>query len=120
MITNKVTQTPGFDPVIPLTFSRDITLRPDIKLPKTWNNDTHDCIVGVDIPATVGGSDKTSLYDIRMAAQAVAVECVIKPPHLGGILQIGWQNRLQVILVSSHPGEAKIGPLSDGDSEYYL
>lgn len=72
-----------------------------MQLPFTWSSPAHSCVVGIDIPAAVGGSEKTSLYDIRMAAQAVAVECVIKPPHLGGIVHVGWKTKLQVVLVAS-------------------
>ena len=56
--------------------------------------------MGIDIPNAVGLSDKTSLQDIKLAAQSIAKECVIKSLHLGGTLQIGWQNKLQVIIVS--------------------
>ncbi|KAL8707102.1 MAG: hypothetical protein Q9225_007827 [Loekoesia sp. 1 TL-2023] len=101
VITKQIIQTPGFDPLNPLTFSRNPALRPDIRLPKAWEHETGDCIVVVDIPATRGGSEKTSLQDIRSAAQSIAVECVIKPDHLGGALRIGWQNNLNVLILSN-------------------
>ncbi|KAL9594839.1 MAG: hypothetical protein Q9219_006803 [cf. Caloplaca sp. 3 TL-2023] len=101
-----ITSTRGFDPNQPLTFSRDLTLNPDIKLPKTWIARRSLCIIGVDIPEAVGGMEKTSLEDIKSAAHAIAVDCVIQPPHLGGILQIGWQTKLNVVVV--HDDEAKL------------
>ncbi|KAL8847660.1 MAG: hypothetical protein Q9221_007302 [Calogaya cf. arnoldii] len=92
-----------FDPSLPLVFSRDPVPLRDIKTPKTWyNEDDADsgCLIGVDIPSYLGGSDKTSLHDIKMAAMAIAVECVIKGRHLGGILQIGWAHKINVVITS--------------------
>ena len=91
-----------FDPSRPLIFSRDRGLGPDVRTPKTWYDEAREtsCLIGVDIPSHLGGSDKTSLDDIKMAAMAIAVECVIKPPHLGGILQIGWAHKLNVVVTS--------------------
>ncbi len=79
---------------MPLTHA----LEPDVRTPKTWSGG--DCLVGVDIPSHQGGSDKTSINDIRMAAMAIAMHCVIKPPHLGGILQVGWATKINVVLTS--------------------
>ena len=91
-----------FDPSRPLIFSRDRGLGPDVRTPKTWYDEEREtsCLIGIDIPSHLGGSDKTSLHDIKMAAMAIAVECVIKPPHLGGILQIGWAHKLNVVVTS--------------------
>lgn len=92
-----------FDPSLPLIFSRDRVPRPDVRTPKTWYNyeiEDSSCLIGVDIPSHQGGSDKTSLQDIKMAAMEIAVECVIKSPHLGGILQIGWANKINVVITS--------------------
>lgn len=103
IILHHVTHDDKFNPDMPLSFSRERSLKPDIKLPKTWHGRNEgDCVVGVDIPEAIGGSEKTSLTDIMYAAQGIAIECVIKPPHLGGILQIGWQNKLNVVIVSMH------------------
>ncbi|KAL8634344.1 MAG: hypothetical protein Q9228_008062 [Teloschistes exilis] len=100
VIRNKILNEHAFGPDQPLSFSRDRGLNPDIKLPETWTSGAGDCIVGVDIPSNVGGEEKTSLRDIVFAAQAVAVECVIKPPHLGGLLLVGWQKKMNVVIVS--------------------
>ena len=100
-IIRQITMPRGFDPSIPLSFSRALQgERPDIRLPFTWQERGKDCIVGIDIPRAVGGSDTTSLNDIKDAAEAIAVECVIRPRHLGGTLTIGWHNRLNVVIVS--------------------
>lgn len=92
-----------FDPSLPLTFSRERVPRPDVRTPKAWYDheaEGSDCLIGVDIPRTPGGTDKTSLHDIKMAAMAIAVECVIKPPHLGGIMQVGWAHKLNVVITN--------------------
>ncbi|KAL8659403.1 MAG: hypothetical protein Q9226_000430 [Calogaya cf. arnoldii] len=92
-----------FNPSLPLIFSRDPVPQPDIRTPKTWFNEEDvdsSCLIGVDIPSYRGGSDKTSLHDIKMAAMAIAVECVIKRQHLGGILQIGWAHKINVVITS--------------------
>lgn len=99
IITRKIPRTGSFDADIPLIFSRDESLRPDIETPYSWiSRPPGKCIIGVDIPSVVGGSEKTSLRDIEYAAKAIAVRCVIQPPHLGGILVIGWQHKLNVII----------------------
>ncbi|KAL8646052.1 MAG: hypothetical protein Q9210_006354 [Variospora velana] len=99
IITKLIPRTGNFDTSIPLIFSRDESLHPDVETPKSWQLPRPvNCIVGIDIAHAVGGSDKTSLKDIQHAATAIAIECVIKPPHLGGILQIGWQEKLNVII----------------------
>lgn len=36
------------------------------------------------------GSDRSNLEDLKKAAIAVAADCVIRPPHLGGWVQVGW------------------------------
>ncbi|KAI4194633.1 MAG: hypothetical protein LQ350_007658 [Teloschistes chrysophthalmus] len=100
VIRRQILNEHAFDPDQPLTFSRDVNLNPDIKLPETWTSPGGDCIVGVDIPSTLGGEEKTSLRDILFAAQAVAVECVIKPPHIGGLMLVGWQKKMNVVIVS--------------------
>ncbi|KAL8637353.1 MAG: hypothetical protein Q9228_005369, partial [Teloschistes exilis] len=100
VIRRQILNEHAFDPDQPLTFSRDRGLNPDIKLPETWTSLGGDCIVGVDIPSTVGGVEKTSLRDILFTAQAVAIECVIKPPHLGGLMLVGWQSKMNVVIVS--------------------
>ncbi|KAL8712590.1 MAG: hypothetical protein Q9220_003121 [cf. Caloplaca sp. 1 TL-2023] len=111
IIMKDITRTDGLPPDIPLTFSRDSALRPDIQTPRSWVDVTKgNCAVGVDIPAALGGLDKTSLNDIRGAALAVAFHCVIQPPHLGGILQIGWGEKINVVVVAfDRPGSIRLG-----------
>lgn len=44
----------------------------------------------IDLKEGEKGSDRSNLEDLMEAAKAVAVECVIRPPHLGGGVQVGW------------------------------
>ncbi|KAL8935065.1 MAG: hypothetical protein Q9216_005599 [Gyalolechia sp. 2 TL-2023] len=87
-----------YDPDEPLKFSFDPRFRPDIRLPKYWKRPGINCGVGVDLAPGLEGYDRTTLRDIKKAAQAVAVECVIKPPHTGGFVQLGWHNKLGVLM----------------------
>ncbi|KAL8925517.1 MAG: hypothetical protein Q9208_003408 [Pyrenodesmia sp. 3 TL-2023] len=99
IITKQIPRTGSFNADTPLIFSRDKALRPDIETPHSWiSRPPRNCIIGVDIPAAVGGTEKTSLKDIEYAAKAIAVRCIIQPPHLGGILTIGWQGKLNVVI----------------------
>ncbi len=99
LVTKQIHLTGSFNPNVPLIFSREKPLGPDIELPHSWvTGPPGNCIVGIDIPGKVGGTEKTSLKDIEMAARAIAVKCIIAPPHLGGILTIGWQGKLNVII----------------------
>lgn len=44
------------------------------------------------------GYDRTTLRDIEDAGRRIAVECVIREPHEGGFVQLGWHNRLGVLM----------------------
>ncbi|KAL8946196.1 MAG: hypothetical protein Q9222_007375 [Ikaeria aurantiellina] len=111
IIMKDITRTERFPADIPLTFSRDPDLRPDIKTPYSWlDKEQGNCVIGVDIPAAIGGIEKTSLKDVKSAALAIAVDCVIQPPHLGGIVQVGWQEKLNVVVVSfERPFISRVG-----------
>lgn len=105
VVNNEITK--GRDPTVPLKFSKDPTLHPDITLPKYWTRGDANCGVGVDFVPQMQGYDRTTLDDVQRAARAVAVECVIKEPHLGGFVQLGWNDRLGVLIAG-----AKVGPNS--------
>lgn len=45
------------------------------------------------------GSDRSNLEDLKEAARGVAVECVIRPPHLGGWVQVGWEGKMKMEVV---------------------
>ncbi|KAL8865042.1 MAG: hypothetical protein Q9174_007103, partial [Haloplaca sp. 1 TL-2023] len=88
----------GYDIDEVLKFSFDPTFRPDVQLPKYWKRPGLGCGVGVDLAPGLQGYDRTTLRDIIVAARAVAVDCVIRPPHTGGFVQIGWHGKLGVLI----------------------
>jgi len=103
----------GRDLNLPLKFSPDSSLEPDILLPATWSGGTSNCIVGLAFEPGRTGYDRVSMLDIKRAATAIGLECVIKPPHRGGILQIGWYDKMGLVLVSKEPSRrGKNGTLS--------
>ncbi|KAL8767480.1 MAG: hypothetical protein Q9209_006066 [Squamulea sp. 1 TL-2023] len=100
---------PSTDPNIPLMFSKDNQLNPDFPLPKFWKSASGNCIVGIDYEHKSDGYDRTSLHDIKRAALAIARTCVIRPPHLGGVIEpVGWQNKLGVSLGGFELSKGKI------------
>ena len=88
----------GYDVDEPLKFSHDPSFRPDIQLPKYWKRPGISCGVGIDLAPGLQGYDRTTLRDIKGAARAVAIACVIRPPHAGGFVQIGWHGKLGVLI----------------------
>ncbi len=88
----------GYDIDEPFKFSFDPSFQPDIRLPKYWTRIGLNCGVGVDLAPGLEGYDRTTLRDIKAAALAVAIECVIKPPHVGGYVQLGWHHKLGVLI----------------------
>ena len=90
------TVTVGHDPTTPYKFSDDPALRPDIKLPHTWRLRGHNCIVGLQWNPEKTGYDRTTLRDIKGAALSAAIQCVIKAPHLGGTVVVGWEHSMVV------------------------
>ncbi|KAI4093110.1 MAG: hypothetical protein LQ344_003093 [Seirophora lacunosa] len=89
-----------YEPNLPLKFSSDPSQRPDIKLPAIWGNGDDDCTVGLQFDLSRSGYDRTTLLDIRAAALAVAFFCVIRPPHLGGTVVVGWEKHMVVNVLS--------------------
>lgn len=113
IISQLIPRAGRFDKTTPLSFGRAGPLHPDVETPFSWQLPRpSNCIIGIDIPAAVGGTDKTSLKDIQDAALAVAIDCVIKPPHLGGIIAIGWQEKLNVVItgLEGPRGLLRLGP----------
>lgn len=96
IISNDIGQ--GYDIDEPFKFSFDPSFQPDIRLPKYWTRIGLNCGVGVDLAPGLEGYDRTTLRDIKAAALAVAIECVIKPPHVGGYVQLGWHHKLGVLI----------------------
>ena len=86
------------DPNKPLKFSKDPSVHPDIQLPKYWVRDGVNCGIAVDLASESEGYDVTTLRDIKDAALAIAYECVIKPPHAGGFVELGRHRKLGVLI----------------------
>lgn len=105
IINQEVTR--GRDPNIPLKFSRFLSEQPDIRLPAVWHSRAgtarNKCLISVEYASSAVGHDWTTLNDIKRAATTVAMECVIKEPHLGGVLRLGWHNMLGV-MIAGHMG----------------
>ncbi|KAL8645072.1 MAG: hypothetical protein Q9210_006912 [Variospora velana] len=95
-IIREIPTSSTFDPGIPLKFSTDPAKRPDIRLPAAWTLAKENCDVGLQFNSGASGYDRTTLYDVQSAALAVARECVIKPPHLGGVVVVGWEKLMAV------------------------
>ncbi|KAL9597320.1 MAG: hypothetical protein Q9179_004306 [Wetmoreana sp. 5 TL-2023] len=93
----------GRDLNLPLKFSQDPTLEPDIQLPASWWGRTSNCFVGMTFRPGRTGYDRVSLKDIKLAAQAIGIECVIKPPHRGGVVHFGWYDKMGVFLLATPP-----------------
>lgn len=97
IIRNLPASTPQFEPNQPLTFSTDPSFRPDIQLPAVWKQPGDvNCDVGLQFKTGAKGHDHTTLLDVQSAAMAAALECVINPPHLGGLVEVGWEGRMAV------------------------
>ncbi|KAL8761719.1 MAG: hypothetical protein Q9184_002194 [Pyrenodesmia sp. 2 TL-2023] len=91
------TSTPQFEPSQPLKFSTNPSFRPDIHLPAVWRlPGKENCYVGLQFKTGATGYDRTTLFDVQSAAMAAALECVIRPPHLGGVVEVGWEGRMAV------------------------
>ncbi|KAL8851500.1 MAG: hypothetical protein Q9221_003600 [Calogaya cf. arnoldii] len=110
--------TEGQDPHMPLKFSKDPSLHPDIELPKYWSRGESKCGVGVDMAPDLGDYDRTTLNDIQKAARAAAVECIIKHPlHLGGFVEVGWHERLGVLIARPWARAIKLNGTVEKSSE---
>ncbi|KAI4185759.1 MAG: hypothetical protein LQ346_005826 [Caloplaca aetnensis] len=76
-IINLIPSAGPLDPTIPVKWAADASFHPDFVLPARWKEREK-------------GSDRSNLEDLKKAAIAVAADCVIRPPHLGGWVQVGW------------------------------
>ncbi|KAL8729512.1 MAG: hypothetical protein Q9166_004684 [cf. Caloplaca sp. 2 TL-2023] len=81
------------------TFSRNPT-RYQLRLPHTWSTERQQCNITIDIPQLpkqrAGLYARASMLDIKKAAFEVMVACVVRGDHLGGVVQTGKENKLQL------------------------
>lgn len=103
----------GHDPDIPLKFSPDPSQHPDIELPAAWGSGDNECNIALLFDAgTSDKYDRTTLRDVQLAALVIARECVIKSPHLGGLVELGWEKHMAVNVLSLAPSDL---PVRDGN-----
>ncbi|KAL9595108.1 MAG: hypothetical protein Q9219_006651 [cf. Caloplaca sp. 3 TL-2023] len=94
----------GRDPDEVLSFSNKPYLRPDMVLPHYWKPAGKRCMVGLQYNMEATESiDRTTLFDVKGAALASALQCVIKPPHRGGTVVVGWSGNLIVNVLHLKP-----------------
>lgn len=85
------------DPDEVLKFSPHADERPDVEIPLIWGSRGNDCNIGLQFDTLSRERyDRTTLNDIKGAALATALHCVIQPPHLGGIVVVGYYKHLVV------------------------
>lgn len=94
------------DPDEVLKFSPDAAQRPDMEVPVLWSSRGNACNIGLQFDKLSRERyDRTTLNDIKSAALATAVHCVIQPPHLGGVVVVGFYKHLVVnVLSTASPG----------------
>lgn len=106
----------SFEPNMPLKFSPDPSQRPDIKLPKLWGAGNKKCTIALQFDPDRGGYDRLSLLDVQAAALAVAAHCVMRPPHMGGTVEVGWGKHMVVNVLAladnDSPADGGNGTLS--------
>ena len=80
----------------PITFSHD----PDagFRVPYSWSYG--DCVVRIDI-VEADAEETTTFAEVFMAGIEIAIDCVIKPPHLGGKSKLGRTQMLEMAIIES-------------------
>ena len=69
-------------------------------VPHSWSYG--DCVVLIDVVAA--DVEETSTFAaVFKRAFDLAVECVIKPPHLGGRSKVGTAQMLDIVIIESSP-----------------
>ncbi|KAI4125954.1 MAG: hypothetical protein LQ338_004010 [Usnochroma carphineum] len=86
---------PVMPPTHPLKWSADPSTDPDFGLPARWES-PGQCAIQLDMKDGERGWDRSNLADLKDAAMAVAVGCVIRPPHLGGWVNVGWEGKMML------------------------
>lgn len=83
------------DPNVPKLFGKRGVRGSDYVLPTSFLRRGSNCLVGVDFrPETRGDRDFVALSTLQRTARTLALVCVISPPHLGGRVEIGFNERL--------------------------
>ena len=88
----------GEKALAPVSFSRE----PDAGFPVPSKWDHGDCIVEIDV-LQEGEKEISTFAAIFKRAFNIAVDCVIKPPNLGGHGLVGTNQRLGVVIRGPNP-----------------
>ena len=83
----------GGKALAPVSFGRE----PDAGFPVPFKWDHGDCIVEIDV-LQEGETETSTFAAIFKRAFDIAVDCVIKPPNLGGHGLVGTNERLGVVI----------------------
>ena len=78
----------------PITFSRRLGV--GYRVPDQWASG--NCVVGIDMHSD-DDVDTLSFREIVVEAYAIALACVISPPHLGGSSQVGPKGVMNVTVI---------------------
>ena len=94
----------GEKALAPISFSRDPG--PGFTVPYVW--DVGNCAIEIDVVRKDVVASSTFAGVFKRAFD-IAVECVIKPPHLGGKGLVGADELLKVAIYGVHPAEPSRG-----------
>lgn len=75
----------------PISFGRSEDA--GFQVPYTW--ESRGCIVEIDV-VSEDVTETATFLGLLVVADAIAKECVIKPPHMGGRAEVGDENGLQI------------------------
>lgn len=94
----------GEKALAPVSFSRDIGA--GFTVPYSW--DFSRCAISIDV-AREDQRAQSTFAAIFKRAYDIMVECVIKPPHLGGRGLVGEDDQLKVLIYGIHPRASSAG-----------
>lgn len=85
----------------PITFSQN----PDagFRVPHTWKHE--NCVIIIDV-VEPDAEETTTFAAVFKRAHDLSVECVIRPPHLGGRSRLGTTQKLEVLIIESSSRES--------------
>ena len=84
----------------PIVFSRNPTA--GFRLPYSWSHG--GCIVIIDV-TTTDAEETATFSEVFERAFELSIECVIRPPHLGGKCLLGTTDMLEITIIE--PGVRK-------------
>ena len=88
----------GEKSLAPIVFGRSADV--GYRVPHSWSHE--NCVVTIDV-IDAGDKDVATFATVFKRAFDISVECVIKPPHLGGKARIGENKLLELAVIESNP-----------------